>query len=45
MTSVVRLEAAPQAADAAVKMTTPSRKPFSRRRLSASRPNRTSSDA
>ena len=44
-TSMVRLLAAPHAADAAVNTITPSRKPFSRRRLSASRPNSTSSAA
>ena len=44
-TSMVRLVAAPQAAEAAVNTATPSRKPFSRRRLSESRPNSTSSAA
>ena len=41
-TSIGRLAAAPQAAEATVKIRTPSRKPFSRRRLSARRPNTTS---
>ncbi|MEA2211553.1 MAG: hypothetical protein QOF83_1501 [Solirubrobacteraceae bacterium] len=45
MTSIVRLSAAPQAAEAAVNRPTPSRKPWSRRRLSASRPNSTRSEA
>ena len=44
-TSMVRLEAAPQAAEAPVNTATPSRKPFSRRRLSERRPNSTSSEA
>jgi len=44
-TSMATLLAAPQAADAAVNTATPSRKPYLRRWRSASRPNRTSSEA
>jgi hypothetical protein len=43
--SMVRLDAAPQAAEAAVNTRTPSRNPFSRRRLSDRRPKSTSSEA